>query len=194
MRVQAIVLAAGEGRRVGGPKALLRLGEESFAGACVRALRAGGADGVIVVAGCRADEVAALLPVDVSVVRNERWPSGMLSSALLGIDAAERAGADAVLLHPVDHPLLEPATVAGVIAALRGGAAIAVPSHAGRRGHPGGFARETWPAIRAAPEESGVRSVLRDHPWWIVHVPAGPDALAGIDTPEDLERLTKRTG
>jgi molybdenum cofactor cytidylyltransferase len=85
----------------------------------------------------------------------------------------------------VDHPLVAAETVARVLEALRGGARIAVPSHAGRRGHPGGFAAAAWPALRAAPAESGARAVLAAHPDWIVHVTGDPGCIAGIDTPED---------
>ena len=52
------------------------------------------------------------------------------------------------------------------------GAEIAVPSHAGRRGHPAGFARSSWPALRAAPLDGGARTVLAAQPDRVVHVPA----------------------
>jgi len=75
-----------------------------------------------------------------------------------------------------------------VVAALAAGALVAVPSHGGRRGHPGGFARATWPALRAAPPDRGARAVLAEHPEWVVHVPGDPGCVAGIDTMEDYER------
>src|SRR5688572_15284581 len=57
-----------------------------------------------------------------------------------------------------------------VAGALAEGALIAVPSHGGRRGHPGGFARAAWAALRAAPAAAGARAVLAAHPEWVVHV------------------------
>jgi CTP:molybdopterin cytidylyltransferase MocA len=66
-----------------------------------------------------------------------------------------------------------------------------VPSHAGRRGHPAGFARSAFAALRAAPLSGGARHVLVEHPDWVVHVPAGADCLVDIDTPEDLARGAK---
>lgn len=186
----AIVLAAGEGRRVGGPKALLRAGDESFLARVARLLARPGVDTVMAVTGHDAARVAAEagLPPGMQVLVNARYREGMLSSLLCGLDAAEAAGAGAVLVHPVDHPLVEGETVDRVVAALAAGALIAVPSHGGRRGHPGGFARATWPALRAASAERGARAVLADHPEWVVHVPGGPDCLIGINTPEDLRR------
>ncbi len=111
----------------------------------------------------------------------------MLTSVWAGLDEAERLGADAVLIHPVDNPLVEPETIGAVLASLAAGARIAVPSHAGRRGHPAGFARAAWPALRAAALDGGARGVLAEHPDWVSHVPAGPDCLVDLDTPEALE-------
>jgi molybdenum cofactor cytidylyltransferase len=191
MRIQAIVLAAGRGARVGGPKALLTIGGETFLAHVVRALHRPGIDGVTAVLGHEAERVreAAALPADVAVVANGRYDEGMLTSILAGLDAAEGAGADAVLLHPVDHPLVEAATIDAVVGALVQGAIIAVPSHGGRRGHPAGFARTAWAALRASNTDEGARGVLLRHPDWIEHVLAGPDCLAGVNTPDDYRRL-----
>src|SRR5262245_14951815 len=100
MRVAAIVLAAGEGRRIGGPKALLPLRQGSFASeALARFDRADVATRVIVL-GAEAGRVAAeaRLPAGIRVVVNERWREGMLTSVWAGLGEAEAAGADAVLL------------------------------------------------------------------------------------------------
>ena len=191
VRVAAIVLAAGEGRRMGGPKALARLGSGTFAAAVVACFDRPGVAARIVVTGAQAERVTAEAgwPCGVFLVVNERWADGMLTSVWAGLDAAESLGSDAVLLHPVDNPVVAGATIDAVVEALAGGATIAVPSHAGRRGHPAGFARAAWPALRAAALDGGARSVLSEHPDWVVHVPAGPDCLADIDTPEALRAL-----
>ena len=194
MRVAAIVLAAGEGRRMGGPKALVPLRDGTFASLVVSSFARAHVAAQIVVLGAEAERVAAngVWPPGVSLVVNRRWAEGMLTSVWAGLDAAESLGVDAVLLHPVDNPLVDEATVTAVLGALARGATIAVASHGGRRGHPAGFARAAWPALRAAALEGGARSVLADHPDWVVHVPTGPDCLADIDTPEALEALRHR--
>ena len=191
MTVLAVLLAAGAGRRMGGPKALLRLGQVSFLEACLAALLRDGVGGAVVVVGHEAGRVRAAVPArpDVAVAENAEYARGMLSSVRCGLDAAEAAGADAILLHPVDHPLVEPETVDRVVAALRQGAVIAVPTHEGRRGHPGGFARAAFAALRGAADDEGARAVLRDRPDWVVHVPGGPGSRAGFDVPGDLRRL-----
>jgi len=191
MRIHAIILAAGRGARMGGPKALLALEGETFLARVARLLRRPGVDRVTAVVGHEADRVRreARLPPDVATIVNLRYADGMLTSILAGLDQAEAAGADAVLVHPVDHPLIDPVTVDAVIAALTKGATIAVPSHGGRRGHPAGFARGAWTALRAATPDEGARGVLARHPEWVEHVPAGEECLVGVNTAEEYERL-----
>jgi CTP:molybdopterin cytidylyltransferase MocA len=194
MRIHALILAAGRGARVGGPKALLRLEGETFLARVARLLLRPGIDRVTAVVGHEAERVKreAALPADVVTIVNPRYADGMLTSILAGLDEAEAAGADAILLHPVDHPLIDPATVDALVSALGRGAAIAVPSHGGRRGHPAGFARQAWAALRAAAPDEGARGVLARHPEWIEHVAAGEECLLGVNTNEDYERLQKR--
>jgi molybdenum cofactor cytidylyltransferase len=132
------------------------------------------------------------IPAEATVVVNEDWRRGMLTSVWAGLDAAASLGAEAVLLHPVDNPQVATATIEAVMAALAAGGAIVVPVHAGRRGHPAGFARSVWPALRGAPLDGGARTVLADRPDLVVHVEAGPDCLVDIDTPEDLARALRR--
>jgi nicotine blue oxidoreductase len=188
VRIVAILAAAGEGRRIGGPKALLPIRGRSFLAHLHAAFGQCGLEETIAVLGHEAERVRreAGLPGSARIVVNAAWREGMLGSILCGLDAA--AGAEAVLVHPVDHPLVATDTIGRVLDALRAGARIAVPSLEGRRGHPGGFAASVWPELRAAPRDRGARAVLAAHPAWVVHVPGDPGCLAGIDTPVDYER------
>ena len=193
MRILAVVLAAGEGRRMGGPKALVATEADTFLARACAALDRPSVERVIAVLGAEAARVAAEagLSAAVSVCVNEGWRDGMLTSVWAGLDAAEAAGAEAILVHPVDNPFVSAATVDAVVAALERGARIAVPSHGGRRGHPAGFARAAFAALRDADPAQGARTVLAEHPEWIVHVPAGPDCLVDVDTPADLRASLK---
>jgi molybdenum cofactor cytidylyltransferase len=191
VRIVAVVLAAGEGRRMGGPKALLQVGGQSFLARAADLLRRPGVAEVVAVLGPDADRVRdqAGLPAAVGIVVNPgAREGGMLSSVVAGLDEAQARGAEAVLLHPVDHPLTASGTVDAVVAALCAGAPIAVPSHDGRRGHPAGFAASTWDALRAAPRTEGARAVLAAHPEWIVHVAGDAGCRQGINTPADYRR------
>jgi nicotine blue oxidoreductase len=198
VRIVAVVLAAGEGRRMGGPKALLPLAGGTFLSHACAAVERPGVVRVVAVLGASAERIAteAGLPPAVRIALNPRWPEGMLTSVWAGLDAAGEDAADAVLLHPVDNPLVRPETVDAVLAALAQGAPVAVPSHGGRRGHPAGFARAVWPELRGAPLDRGARAVLAQRPERVVHVAAGADCLVDVDTPQDLARLvgSRRAG
>ena len=191
VRIAAIILAAGEGRRIGGPKALLPLGGRTFLGHLCELYSRPAVATVVAVIGAEAARVAARagVPSGVQLVRNDAWREGMLSSVWRGLDAAEAAGAQAVLLQPVDHPLVDAATVDTVCEALSSGSVIAVPSFAGRRGHPGGFAAAVFGELRNALPDQGARVVLAADPARITYVEGNPGSVQGIDTPDDYRRL-----
>jgi CTP:molybdopterin cytidylyltransferase MocA len=196
MRIAAIILAAGEGRRMGRPKALVPWVDTSFLGHACGLLARPRVAAVVAVIGARALEVRAGAPVPrgVTVVENEAWEDGMLSSVWCGLDAAEELGADAVLLHPVDHPLVTGETVDRVVAALEQGAFAAAPTHEGRRGHPGGFGREAFAALRDASPDEGARAVLARNADRVIHVEGDAGCRVGLDTPEEWQRHHPRRG
>ncbi len=176
---------------MGGPKALLPMGDSSFLAHACRALARPGVGAVVAVIGAGASQVRDKSGVsdEVTFVTNERWQEGMLSSVWRGLDAAEALGAEAVLLHPVDHPRIAPETVDRVVAALEQGAFAAVPTHEGRRGHPGGFGQEALGALRAAPQGRGARAVLEAHAERVVHVEGDAGCVVGINTKEQYRQL-----
>jgi len=192
-RIAAIVLAAGEGRRIGGPKALLRLGDETFLERCGRLFAGEDVAGVVGVVGKDAERVVARTrpAAGMRLAVNARWGEGMLTSVWAGLDAAREIGADAVLLHPVDHPVVAPATIGRVVAALRDGSFAAVPSWEGRRGHPGGFGPEACAALRAASLDRGAREVLATNAERVTHVPGDPGCLLGVNTVEDYQLVLR---
>ena len=132
---------------MGGPKALLPIDGETFLARVCRLFARPGIDSVVAVLGAESERVRreAGLPAEASVVVNDGWREGMLTSVWRGLDEAEDRGADAILLHPVDHPLVEPETIDRVVEALRASAAIAVPTWEGRRGHRAGSTGRSSP-------------------------------------------------
>jgi CTP:molybdopterin cytidylyltransferase MocA len=157
-RVAGVLLAAGAGRRYGGPKALAHGG--AWLRQALEALRDGGCAPVRVVLGAAADQAMALLPdAEVAVVAAD-WADGMSASLRAGLAAVAGTDADAVLVHLVDLPDVGAAVVARV-AALAGPAAVARAGYRGRPGHPVLIGREHWPAVTAtASGDHGARDWL----------------------------------
>ncbi len=134
MKATAIILAAGASQRMGTPKALLEAARGlTFLARLARTFERAGLAPLVVV-GAHAAQIRAAHP-GVPSVLNAGWADGQLSSVRVGLRAALAQGAQRILIHPVDAPLLRPATAARVLAALAS-APAAVAHFKGKPGHP----------------------------------------------------------
>jgi nicotine blue oxidoreductase len=174
-RTAGLVLAAGEGRRFGGPKAPYVVDGERLVDRAVRVLRAAGCDPVVVVLGAWVGDVP-----DAVVVVNDGWAEGMGSSlraGLAAIDGLPEVARAVVTL--VDLPGLTPAAVARLLGC---GEPVAAAAYAGQRGHPVLLAREHWSGAAAlADGDRGARAYLAEHPPHLVEV---GDVASGTDLDE----------
>jgi CTP:molybdopterin cytidylyltransferase MocA len=188
-KVAGVLLAAGEGSRLGQPKALVRLGGQTLAERGVALLRAGGADPVLVVAGAARVELDHALTVD-----NPEWRTGMGSSLRAALRALAGTDAGAAVIALADQPLVSPEAVARLIAAYRAGATVAVATYEGQPRNPVLVAREHWAGVIAtATGDQGARAFLRAHPDLATPVECGDTGRPDdIDTPADLERIARR--
>jgi nicotine blue oxidoreductase len=183
--VAGILLAAGQGSRLGRPKALVEVGGESLARRGVALLRDGGVAPIVVVTGAVAVDLPGVL-----AVHNPDWRSGMGSSLAAGLATVPDSCAAAVIAL-VDQPLIGPEAVRRLIAAYAAGAGVAVAAYQGVPRNPVLLARPHWPAVVAlAVGDAGARPFLRAHPELVTLVECGdtgrPDDL---DTRSDLDRL-----
>lgn len=163
--VTGVLLAAGAGRRYGGPKALVRNDDgTSWVRHRAQALLDGGCSHVVVVTGARNDEVSAeLLGMDVVSLYAAEWQEGMGASLRTGLAAAASdARMEAVLVALVDTPGLTPQVVARLVA--RGADdALAQASYDGTPGHPVLVGRRRVSAVmQVAVGDRGARDYLRE--------------------------------
>jgi CTP:molybdopterin cytidylyltransferase MocA len=162
--VTGLVLAAGAGRRMGMPKALVHDDRGPWLTRSVQALLDGGCPQVVVVLGAGKDEAEPLLDglAGVRVVHCADWASGMGASLATGLAAVPD---DAALVHLVDLPDVGATVVARVLA--QGGAGpsvLARASYDGRMGHPVLLGRDHWAGVRAAAVgDRGARDYLAVH-------------------------------
>jgi nicotine blue oxidoreductase len=186
-QIAGVLLAAGEGTRLGGPKALVEVAGTRLVDRGVALLRDGGTAPLVVVTG--AVDVPLL---GVITVHNPDWRSGMGSSLAAGLGALPDSCAAAVVAL-VDQPLVGPGVVRRLIAAHLGGAGIAVASYDGKLRNPVLLARSEWAGVLAlATGDVGARPYLHAHPDRVTAVECGdigrPD---DVDTPEDLARVSR---
>ncbi|HVA76456.1 MAG TPA: nucleotidyltransferase family protein [Candidatus Binataceae bacterium] len=190
LRIEAIVLAAGESRRMGFPKPLLRVGDETFIARTLRMMLPAVARAVIVL-GAHAERIRAAIPADprIAIVENPDYANGQLSSLKIGLGALAPE-ASAAMVHLADHPMVAATTFLAVAEAYRRTRGpIVIARHAGRRGHPAIFDRSIFPELLAASLAQGARAVVNAIPARIVYSDVDdPGVALDLDTPEDLAR------
>nr|WP_223256723.1 nucleotidyltransferase family protein [Micromonospora endophytica] len=178
-RVAGLVLAAGAGRRYGGPKA------PEFLGQALRVLRDGGCDPIIAVLGAGARHTRAVVDLaGVQVVENPDWPEGMASSLRLGIATATRVPqVSAVCVHLVDMPGVSATAVARLLTQAHAGC-LTRAGYDGAPGHPVVLGRDHWAEIATTVRgDQGARAYLRRHAADVTVVECG-DVAAGYDIDE----------
>lgn len=192
MTVAGLLLAAGAGRRMGRPKALLEFEGEALVRRGIRLLAGGGCDPVVVVVGASAEQVRPLCE-GTQVVAAADWQAGMATSLRAGLKAVgDGTDADACVIALVDQPLVTAAAVQRLLAArVRGAAPAVVATYDGRPRNPVLLDRTVWAAVaQAATGDEGARTWLREHPEQVAHVDCtdvgAPDDL---DTRQDLQAL-----
>jgi molybdenum cofactor cytidylyltransferase len=191
-KIAVAVLSAGESRRMGRAKALLDAGEgETFLGRIVGRAREAGLRRILVVVGPRGGRIRTVAErARATVVENADPAKGPISSIRAAIDVAERESLDAILVWPVDMPLVRADTVARLVRAFRrDGPAIVLPVHGGRRGHPVVHGRPIWPELRSGEADEGARALVRKDPTRVLEVPVDDEGvLLDIDTPREYRR------
>jgi molybdenum cofactor cytidylyltransferase/nicotine blue oxidoreductase len=152
--VHGLLLAAGAGRRMGTPKALVRDPDgTSWLRRAVAVLRAAGCEPVTVVLGAQAEDALPLLQdTGATAVVAADWDHGMSASLRAGLLAAEVTGADAVVVTLVDLPDVGEDVVRRVLADGPTPATLRRAAYAGRPGHPVVLGRDHWAGVL---EETG---------------------------------------
>lgn len=185
--IWAVILAAGESRRMGTQKLLLPFGDATVVEAVVRTALASRVDRGLVVVG--ADRDAVLPKLDASGIAfavNEDYRLGMLSSIQAGFKALP-GEAEAAVIMLGDQPFLAAPVVDTVIGAYRESRkGIVIPTFHGRRGHPILVDLKFRAEVLAIDPAEGLRRLIRAHPEDIGEVETGDaDILRDLDTPED---------
>ena len=194
--IVGVVLAAGQGQRIGRPKAWLRTAREgeSFFGRACTVLAGGGVDRVIgiIPAGGEAQAHGAA-PGAILIVN--RWPEeGQLASLQLALAAigALQVETEAAVVLPVDVPLVKEDTVRALIARWREArpAVVRPVSTDGRHGHPVMCSAALFERLLAADPSVGAKPIVREHASADGDVLIDDEgAFIDIDTVEDYTRV-----
>lgn len=195
-RYVGLVTAAGKSTRMGGfPKPLLHIDGQRFVERLIDTYHEAGVDDVVVVLGYEADEVRERADLSgATVVENERYEEGMLSSVHVGVHAAQKLDADGLLLSPVDYPLIPVEAVERVLeVATTTTADVVHPTTDGGRGHPPLFRDSTFEPLLSAPEDEGARAVVYADETEIQDVDVTDERIfVDVDTPAEYWDAVKR--
>jgi molybdenum cofactor cytidylyltransferase len=186
LRVAAIVLAAGEARRMGSAKGLLPWRGETLLRHCVQTALASQCDEVYIVLGAHEDALRPeVTDLDAHVVQHENWQEGMGSS----LAAAARKlppHLDGVVVLLCDQPFVSAALIDELITRADGHTMVA-SSYNDTIGAPAYFAAALFPELQSLSEDRGAKALLHAQPESVETI-AFPEGAFDIDDPEGYER------
>jgi molybdenum cofactor cytidylyltransferase len=192
--IGAVVLAAGASYRMGSPKALLRIGGNTFVQHIVDVLHSAGVHDVVIVLGAEAELIQQTLYwFDGKVIVNENWKQGQLTSIIAGLSVLNQTF-PGLLICPVDHPLITKSLIIDLVGAFqKSGKKIVVPVNEGRRGHPVIFSSDLFGELRNASLEVGARQLIRSHPDDVHELVTNEvGVVLNIDTPDEYQKVMLR--
>lgn len=185
--IWAIVLAAGESKRMGSPKMLLPYNEVTIIEQVIRNLLDSNVDRVVVVVGANREEIMKVTrKYDVFHCYNENYKTGMLSSVKCGFYSLPE-GCLAALIMPGDQPMTGPGEINRVISAFsESDKGLVMAAYDGRRGHPLIVDMKYSEEVFALPDDEGLRALAMRHPEDVLEsVTDDPSVVRDIDTQED---------
>lgn len=192
--IWAVILAAGESRRMGRPKLVLPYGEGTIIETVVRNALSSRADRTVVVLGANRKEIVEKIAgFDVDRVVNARYREGMFTSVQRGLSALP-ASVRAAVFMLADQPDVPALAVDSLIEAyLREGRGIVLPVFRGKRGHPLLIDLKYRRRLETLSPEVGLRGLIMENPGDIleVYVPSAA-VLDDIDYPDDYRRARRR--
>ena len=187
--ISAILLAAGQSKRMGELKQLMPFGRSTIVGQAVDNLLGSAVVEVIVVVGYKAEDVIkAIAAKPIRMVINPDYEQGMSTSIIAGLGLVH-GGVQGVMLALGDQPLVNSETIDILIEEFcNHDKGIAVPTYQGRRGHPIIFAIKYKKQLLKLKGDVGGRQIIKDHPDDVLDVAVDSESIvADFDTTDDYQ-------
>lgn len=192
----SVILAAGESRRMGSPKATLPMftteatpGKVTFLDHLVTLARHPRVGMLRVVLGANADKILRRVPLQPEwVVQNPNWKEGQLSSIQAALRSLPAGQTDGIILFLVDHPLISQSVVDQLVSAFYSAKApVVIPTYRGKRGHPVVFSSSLYQELLSAPADTGARAVVWAHKGEVLEVETNEEGVVfNLNDPDSL--------
>ena len=176
---------------MGTPKALLPYQGSTFLQHLIEVTRHPSVGLTKIVLGAGAQVIRDTLHLDeASVVINNEWEKGQLSSIQAAVRSLAAAATEGMILCPVDHPLVSANLVARLIEQFDStGKLIVLPTYKGRRGHPLIFRASLYDELLQASATVGARQVVWAHRDEVLEVPTDEEGIIlNLNDPETLRK------
>jgi molybdenum cofactor cytidylyltransferase len=191
--IWAIILAAGESKRMNGPKLVLPIGSSTIIENVITGIPEEMVEGKIIVVGAWMKEILeATSHLKLVHAVNSDYRKGMLSSVRCGLGALP-ASAEAVLIYPGDQPGIPTEVTEELIRARREtGKGIIISVHDSKRGHPVMIDKKYFSEINTLNDDKGLRELSARHPEDVHEAETESNIiLRDIDTPGDYNEAIK---
>ena len=187
--ISAILLAAGQSKRMGKLKQLMPFGQSTIVEQAVDNLLGSAVYEVIVVVGYRAEDVIkAIAAKPIRLAINPDYEHGMSTSIIAGLNLVH-SRVQGIMLALGDQPLVNSQTINRLIEEFYNhDKGIAVPTYQGSRGHPIIFAIKYKEQLLKLSGDVGGRQIIEDHPDDVLEVAVNSESvIADFDTTDDYQ-------
>ena len=194
-KIWAVVLAAGESKRMQAPKLVLPFNGTTIIGSVLGAIRGAGIDNVMLVTGCWKEEVLnEAVEYKVRSCHNYNYRDGMLSSVQCGLKNLP-SDCHLAMICLGDQPLISSRTIEILSeTALVEGEGIYLPLNEGRRGHPIIIGRNFFADVFGLDNKTGLKELLLKHPGKVREVQISETHVhIDIDTINDYNKILNKT-
>lgn len=191
LQITAVILAAGQARRMGTAKQLLAWGNTTVLGQTIRHVQETAVSNIIVVSGHCANKVEKIAnEAGVAVVHNPNYAEGEMLSSLQTAVSYLPDTVDAILVVLADQPMIKPKTYNAIIKPFQAGTHdLIAPFYQGKKGNPVLIGRAYFDELMTLPPGDAPRTLLKRHASKLLKLDSQTDTiLRDLDTPTAYEK------
>ncbi len=189
-KIGCVILAAGEGRRFGGPKQLALFNQKTFIENVIENAQKMNFVDIVLVLGAYYKEILAVVSKDnIHITENKNWRKGQSTSVKAGIEFFGKNKPEAILFLLVDQPQINEDLIKNTLNKYAYTKAdIIVHEFNGKNRHPTLFSKNTFKKLIQIKGEEGGRQIFKDFNLLKIKI-NDPYMAQDIDTKEELNNF-----